>query len=149
MSLCARCGSVDFTYLLDICLSQCQDRQEALSQSQEYDGSLTNYGESEIKHHSDIFEIEKSSKGCDLCKAIFQTYKKTNVRDKEAARKLQIMLRASYGKIKVCYGAREGLLQLCRLDVYMDEDNGEYYPYDCVMEHIFLCSRRNFPKMPN
>ena len=127
MPLCATCDSVDILNLLDICLSQCQDKQEALSEGETYGNRLKNYEGSEVKHHGDIFEIEKSSKDCDLCEIIFQAFKRTNVQDVEVARGLQIMFRASCNKIEVCYNtdAREGLIKLCGLDVYMDEPDGE------------------------
>jgi len=119
---------MDVLKLLLICLSQCRDKQEALSDGETYDTRLNNYKGSEIKHHGDIFEIEKSSKNCDLCEVIFQAFKRTNVQDVEVARGLQIIFRASCSKIEVCYntGAKEGLAKLCGLDVYMDEPEGEY-----------------------
>jgi hypothetical protein len=130
MPLCATCDSVDVLNLLLICLSQCQDKQKALSDGETYDNRLNNHEGSEVKHHSDIFEIEKSSKDCDLCEVIFQAFKRTEVQDGEVARGLQIIFRASCSKIDVCYNtdAREGLIKLCGLNVYMDEPNGEYYP---------------------
>jgi hypothetical protein len=79
MPLCATCDSVDVLNLLLICLSQCQDKQKALSDGETYDNRLNNYEGSEVKHHSDIFEIEKSSKDCDLCEVIFQAFKRTEV----------------------------------------------------------------------
>lgn len=129
MPLCATCDSVDVLHLLFICLSQCRDKQEALSDRETHDNRLNNYEGSEVKHHGDIFEIEKSSKGCDLCKIIFQAFKRTNVQDVEVARGLQIIFRASCNKIEVCYDtdAKEGLIKLCGLDLYMDELDGEYY----------------------
>ena len=128
MPLCATCDSVDILNLLLICLSQCRDKQQALSDGETYDNR--NYEGSEVKHHGDIFEIEKSSKDCDLCDIIFQAFKRTNVQDVEVARGLQIMFRASCSKIEVCYNtdAKERLIKLCGLDVYMDEADGEYYP---------------------
>jgi hypothetical protein len=129
MPLCATCDSVDVLKLLLVCLSQCRDKQEALSDGETYDHRLNNYEGSEVKHHGDIFEVEKSSKDCDLCEVIFQAFKRTNVKDAEVARGLQIIFRASCGKIEVCYNtdAKEGLIKLCGLDVYMDEPDGEYY----------------------
>ena len=130
MPLCATCDSVDILNLLLICLSQCRDKQEALSNGETYDNRPNNYEGSEVKHHGDIFEIEKSSKDCDLCEIIFQAFKRTNVQDVEVARGLQIMFRASCSKIEVCYNAdaKGELIKLCGLDVYMDGPDGEYYP---------------------
>lgn len=127
MPLCPTCDSLDVLKLIHVCLSQCRDKQEALSDGETYDNKLNNYVGSEIKHHSDIFEVEKSSKDCDLCKVIFQAFKRTNVQDEEVARGLQIILRASRNKIGVCYDTDKGGLKLCGLDVYMDAPNGEYY----------------------
>jgi hypothetical protein len=121
---------VDILNLLLICLSQCRDKQEALSDGETYDNRLNNCEGSEVKHHGDIFEVEKSSKDCYLCEIIFQAFKRTNVQDVEVARGLQIMFRASCSKIEVCYNvdAKGGLIKLCGLDVYMDGSDGEYYP---------------------
>ena len=129
MPLCATCDSVDVLKLLLICMSQCRDKQKALSEGETYDNRPNNYEGSEVKHHGDIFEVEKSSKDCDLCEVIFQAFKRTNVQDAEVARGLQIIFRASCNKIEVCYNtnAKEGLIKLCGLDVYMDEPDGEYY----------------------
>ena len=129
MPLCATCDSVDILKLLLICISQCRDKQKALSDGETYDTRPKNYEGSEVKHHGDIFEVEKSSKDCDLCEVIFQAFKRTNVQDAEVARGLQIIFRASCNKIEVCYNtdAKEGLIKLCGLDVYMDEPDGEYY----------------------
>jgi hypothetical protein len=143
---------VDLRNLLLICLSQCRDKQEALSNGETYDNRHSNYEGSEVKHHGDIFEIEKSSKDCRLCEVIFQAFTRTNIQDAEVARGLQIIFRASCSKIEVCYNtdAKGGLVKLCGLDVYMDEPDGEYYPpNNCVMELIFLCSRRTFRSMSN
>jgi hypothetical protein len=130
MPLCATCHSVDILDLLRICLSQCRDKQEALSHGEIYDKRLHDYKGSEVKHHGDIFEVEKSSEDCDLCKIISQAFERTNVQDVEVARGLQIIFRAIGGKIEVCYNAdaKEGLIKLCGLDTYMDGPNGEYYP---------------------
>ena len=129
MPLCATCKSVDFVNLSHICLLQCRDKQTALAEGEIYDARLTNYEGSVVKHHADIFDIQKSSKDCDLCEVIFQAFKRTNIQDVEDARGLQIIFRASRYKIEVCYNtdAKEGLIKLCGLDVYMDEPDGEYY----------------------
>jgi hypothetical protein len=129
MPLCATCKSVDFVKLLLICLLQCQDKQTALSEGEPYDTRLTNYEGSEVKHHADIFDIEKSSKDCDLCEVIFQAFKRTNIQDVEVARGLQIIFRASYREIEVCYDidAKGRLVKLCGLHMYMDASDGEYY----------------------
>jgi hypothetical protein len=130
MPLCAICYSVDILNLLHICLSQCRDKQEALSNGETYNNRVNNYEGSEVKLHDDIFEIEKSSKDCDVCEIIFQAFKRTNIQDVEVARGLQIMLRASCGKIEVHYNAntKGRLSKLCSLDVYMDGPTGKYYP---------------------
>lgn len=128
MPLCATCRGVDVLNLLLICLLQCRDKQEALSNRETYDNELKSYEGSEVKHHGDIFEIEKSSTDCDLCEVILQAFKRTNVQDVEIARGLQIIFRASHNKIEVCYQTdKEGSIKLCGLDVYMDEPDGEYY----------------------
>jgi hypothetical protein len=129
MPLCATCKSVDFVNLRLICLLQCRDKQTALAEGEIYDTRLTNYEGSVVKHHADIFDIQKSSKDCDLCEVIFQAFKRTNIQDVEVARGLQITFRASYSKIEVCYDtdAKEGLIKLFGLDMYMDETDGEYY----------------------
>lgn len=129
MPFCATCHSVDILDLLRICLSQCRDKQEALSRGEICDDRLHDYERSEVKHHSDIFEVQKSSKDCDLCKMISQAFKRTNVQDVEVARGLQIMFRAIGSKIEVCYNldAKDRLIKLCGLDVYMDGPDGEYY----------------------
>jgi hypothetical protein len=139
MALCAKCDGADIRNLLLICLLQCQEEQEALSDGETYDSRRNNYEGSETEHHSDIFEIEKSSKHCDLCEIIFHAFKRTNVQDVEVARGLQIMFRASGSKIEVCYNADDkgGLIKLCGLDVYMDEPDGEYHPDNCIIELIF------------
>lgn len=128
MPLCATCQSVDFRNLILICLSQCRDKQEALSDGEIYDNQLQNYEGSEVKHHSDIFGVEKSSKDCDLCSVIFQTFKSTSIQDVEVARGLQIIIRAFRNKIEVCYNTypKKALVKLCGLDVYMDEPDGKY-----------------------
>jgi len=127
MTLCATCDSVDFLSLLNICLSQCRDKQQALSDGDTYDNRFSNYEGSEAKHHGDIFEVKKSSKDCGLCDIIYQAFKRTNVQDEDVARGLQIMFRASGSKIQACYdtGPKKGLIKLCGLDVYMDEADVE------------------------
>lgn len=122
MTLCATCKGVDFPTLLVACVEQCKDRQEA---DGEDDYEIPPPPPSH-KHHDDIFEIEKSSRDCDLCKIIFQAFKKRNVADVEEARGLPIVVRAWGNKVEVCYDAEEGLIKLCGLDWYMSEDDGEY-----------------------
>jgi hypothetical protein len=130
MPLCATCHSVDILNLLRICLSQCRDKQEALSHGETYDKRLHDYEGSEVKHNGDIFEVEKSSEDCDLCKIISQAFKRTNVQDIEVARGLQIMFRAIGSKTEVCYNAdaKGRLIKLCGHGAYMDGPNSEYYP---------------------
>jgi len=132
MPLCATCKSVDFVNLRLTCLLQCQDKQTALAEGETYDTRLTNYEGSVVKHHADIFDIEKSSKDCDLCEVIFQAIKRTNIQDVEVARGLQIIFRASYREIEVCYDidAKGRLVKLCGLHMYMDASDGEYTSYN-------------------
>ena len=125
MVLCAICESIPFRALLLACLQQCRDRQEAVSRSEEYDTSFQPDNPSNIKHHDDIFEVERSSGNCDLCKVIFQAFKKRNVVDVEMARGLPIVFRPFNNKIEVCYETEKELINLCGLDVYMNQDNGE------------------------
>jgi hypothetical protein len=129
MPLCATYKGVDFVNLRLICLLQCRDKQTALAEGEIFDTRLTNYEGSVVKHHADIFDIEKSSKDCDLCEVIFQAFKRTNIQDVEVARWLQIIFRASYSKIEVCYDtdAKGRFIKLCGLYMYMDASDGEYY----------------------
>jgi hypothetical protein len=129
MPLCATCKGVNFVNLRLICLLQCRDKQTALAEGEIFDTRLTNYEGSVVKHHADIFDIEKSSKDCDLCEVIFQAFKRTNIQDVEVARWLQIIFRASYSKIEVCYDtdAKGRFIKLCGLHMYMDASDGEYY----------------------
>ncbi|THV48857.1 hypothetical protein BGAL_0224g00190 [Botrytis galanthina] len=126
MPLCTTCDSVDVFNLLLICLSQCRDKQEALYNNEPYDTKENScYERSKVKHHHDIFEIEKSSKNCNLCEVIFKAFKRTNIQDVEVARGLQIIFRVSCTRIEVCYDTKEGLVKLCGLDIYMDESDVE------------------------
>jgi tRNA U54 and U55 pseudouridine synthase Pus10 len=141
MPLCATCLSVDIIHLLDICLRQCRDQQVALSQRDSRDDALPDYEGSEVKHHSDIFEIEKSSEDCDLCKIIFQAFKKIPVKDVEAARDRQIVYRAVGSRIEVWIrkDTKELVRSICTLGVYMDELDGEYNLLNsCGGTHHFL-----------
>lgn len=128
MPLCAMCHSANILGLLNICLAQCRDRQAALSDIEIYDNGPKYYEGSEVNHHSDIFEIEKSRKDCALCEVIFQASRRTNIQDAEAARGLQIVFRVARNKIEVCYNAdaQGGLIKLCGLDVYMYKPDGKY-----------------------
>ena len=99
MSLCATCRSVDFRTLLIACLQQCRNRQEANGEG--YGALLPSDNSPMFQHHDDIFEIEKSSGHCDLCKVIFQAFEKRNVADAEEARGLLIAFRALNNKIEV------------------------------------------------
>jgi hypothetical protein len=125
MTLCATCKSVDFGTLLTACLQQCRDRQEA--NGEDYDAPLPSDNASRVKHHDDIFEIEKLSGDCNLCNVIFQAFEKRKVADPEEARGLPIVFRAFGNKIEVCYDTEEGLIKLCGLDVYMNEADGKCY----------------------
>ena len=127
MTLCATCKNVDFRILLTACLQQCRDRQEANGEG--YGAPLQSDNSSRFKHHDDIFEIQKSSGDCNLCKVIFQAFKKRKVGHVEEARGLPIVFRAFDNKVEVCYDTDEGLIKLCGLDVCMNEADGEYYFY--------------------
>lgn len=127
MPFCAACSRVDFLNLFNISISQYRDKQEALSHNEDYALSR-NYKGSEVRHQSDIFEVEKSSKDCRLCEVIFQAFKRANVRDVEVARGLEIIFRALHNKIEVCVDTKESQIEkFCGLDVYMDEPDGEYH----------------------
>ncbi len=95
MPLRATCNSVDLLNLLSICLSQCRDKQEALSEGEIYDERLNSYEESEV-NHGDIFEIEKSCKDSILCEVISQAFERAKVRDAEVARGCRLSYRAKY-----------------------------------------------------
>jgi len=123
MNLCATCNSVDFRTLLITCLQQCRERQGANSEG--YDAPRQSDNSSRLKHHDDIFEIQKSSGDCNLCKVIFQAFEKRKVADVEEARGLPIVFRTFGNKIEVCYDTEEGLIKLCGLDVYMNGVDGE------------------------
>ena len=120
MALCTTCKGVDFHALLVACLEQCIDRQEADGEDC-YEAPPPSH-----KHHDDIFEFKRSSRNCHLCKVIFQAFEKRNVPDVEEARGLPIVIRAWGNKVQVCYDAKEGLIELCGLDWYMSEVDGEY-----------------------
>ncbi len=125
MTLCATCKGIDFRPLLITCLQQCRDRQEA--NGEDYDAPLPSDNSPRVKHYGDIFEIEKSSGDCDLCKVIFQAFEKRKVADTEEVRGLPIIFRTFGNKIEVCYNTEEGLIKLCGLNVYMNEADGECY----------------------
>jgi hypothetical protein len=127
MTLCATCKSINLRPLLIACFQQCRDRQEA--NSKDYDAPLPSDNSSKIKHYGDIFEIEKSSGDCDLCKVIFHAFEKRKVDDVEDARGLPIVFRAFGNKIEVCYDTEEGLIKLCGLDVYMNQADGQFFLY--------------------
>lgn len=123
MTLCATCKSVDFPTLLNACLQQCRDRQDANGDD---DPLLPSDNAFRVKHQDDIFEIEKSSGDCNLCTVIFQAFENRKFADPEEARGLPIVFRAFGNKIEVCYDTEEGLIKLCGLDVYMNENDGKY-----------------------
>ena len=117
-----------------------RDKQQAISDGEDYEDRLQNYNGSEVEHHDDIFEVEKSSRDCDLCDLIFQAFKRNKARNIEVARGLQITLRAFRGQIEVCCEMDNtgGLTKLCGLDMYMDEVDGEYLftPNNCSGTHL-------------
>jgi hypothetical protein len=123
MNLCSTCNSVDFRTLLITCLQQCRERQGANSEG--YGAPRQSDNSSRLKHHDDIFEIQKSSGDCNLCKVIFQAFEERKVADVEEARGLPIVFRTFGNKIEVCYDTEEGLIKLCGLDVYMNGVDGE------------------------
>ncbi|KAF2468783.1 HET-domain-containing protein [Lindgomyces ingoldianus] len=125
MTLCTTCKSLDFRTLLLTCLQQARERQEARDIGYD-DAPLASDLLAPLRHHCDIFEVGKSSSTCKLCKIIFQAFEKRQVADVEDARGLQIVFRTFSNRIQVCYETEE-LIQLCRLDVYMNEDDVEQY----------------------
>ena len=80
-----------------------------------------------LKHHGDIFEIEKSSRDCSLCRIIFQAFEDRKVEDPELAKGLPIVFRALCNRIDVCYGVEKDPIKLCGLDIYMDNAEGQYF----------------------
>lgn len=120
MALCATCERLDFRTLISACLKQCRNRQAS---AENYDAQLAS---SRVNHHLDIFEIKKSGWHCDLCKVIFKAFQEREVADPEEARGLPIIFRAFSNKIEVCYDAKEGLINLCCLDIYMDKADGDF-----------------------
>jgi hypothetical protein len=136
MALYATCKSVDFCTLLIACLQQCQDRQEAIGED---NPPLPSDNSSTVKHHDDIFEVERSSRDCSLYKVIFQAFEKRNVADTEEARCLPIVFRAFANRIDVYYDAEEGLIKLYGLDMYMNEANGKHLlPYKISRPRLIL-----------
>lgn len=123
MALCAVCRAINFGSLLDACLEQYQDRQEAYFG--DGDGTIPPARwPSWIKQHEDIFELEKCVQVCDLCKVIFQALTPERVAHQEDARGLPIVFRPERNKIEVYYSSEEGLINLCGLDMYMEDDDG-------------------------
>jgi hypothetical protein len=123
MAFCDACKSIDFRRLLIACLAQCRDRQAA---DDETDLPAFLPDESHIDwHHRDIFEVEYCAPACDLCNIIFQCFEKRPPRIMEDAKDLPLAFRPYQNKIEICYNTAEGLITLCRLDVYMDRAAGE------------------------
>ena len=122
--LCEVCKSVDFDSLLIACLQQCQQRQDAYYG--DGDGTLTQPDDSFwFKQHDDIFEVQKWSRDCRLCRLIFQAFEQRQVTDTEVARGLPIVFRPLLNNTMVCYNSEEGLIKICLLDMYMKETHGE------------------------
>ncbi|KAI9780657.1 MAG: hypothetical protein M1839_006598 [Geoglossum umbratile] len=120
------CKRIDFGAFLIACLQQCRDRQEANNQG--YDAPLTSDCSDRVKCHNDIFEIEKSSRDCNICRVLFQAFEKRKVADVEDARDLPIVFRVFGNKIEACFDIEERLIRLCRLDMYMNEaDVNEFF----------------------
>lgn len=128
MNLCEACESVDFRSLLIACVQQCQHRQEAYYDDGD-DGLPASDDLSWQKHRDDIFEVEISAQDCALCKAIFQAFEERNVVDPELARGIPLIFRPYENKVDVCYNSDEGLIKLCRFDIYMNEAIGDYSLY--------------------
>ncbi|KAK0701291.1 hypothetical protein B0H67DRAFT_97924 [Lasiosphaeris hirsuta] len=122
MVLCAVCRAIDFGSLLDACLEQYQNRREAYFSDRDSTLPPPDIA-SWIKQHGDIFELEKCFQWCDLCRVIFQAFEREMVVEKEDARGLPIVFRPARNKIEVCYKSEEGLINLCRLDAYMEDDD--------------------------
>lgn len=81
-----------------------------------------------IKHHSDIFEVGNCAPECDLCQVIFQAFEQREVEHPEDAKGLPIVLRPFQNKIQVCYTSGETSIELCSLDLYMDDAIGMHAP---------------------
>jgi hypothetical protein len=120
---------VDYRALLITSLQQCRDRQEATKNGERDE---TQKSSKKCKHHDDIFEIQKSARDCTICKAIFEAFEKRNITNREEARGLPIIFRASGNGIVVCYDTTEGLIRLCGFEVYMNEPDGKYYNFQCL-----------------
>ena len=129
MNLCKACESVDFHSLLIAILQQCQHRQDAYYS----DGDGTPPASDDLslqKHRDDIFDVEAWAQDCALCKVIFEAFEKRNVVDPELARDLPLVFRPDSNRLEVCYNSEQGLIKLCRLDVYMNEAIGGYSLYN-------------------
>jgi hypothetical protein len=133
MPLCTVCQSVDFRALFNATLQGCFDRQESTRNGEKHDGiSFSSDGLCAFRHHDDIFNVEQSSANCGLCQIIFGAFQKRlreqNAADVEEARGLKLLLCASSTGVGVFYDTWEGMIELCRLDFYMHENDGMFYP---------------------
>lgn len=130
MVLCLVCKRIDFRPLLIACLHQCLERQESYYGNG--DGTLSQPNSSLwVKQHDDIFELEKLASGCDLCKIIFQAFRKRKVANPEVARGLPIGFRPFRNKIEVSYNVGGKMIELCGLDLYMSTTDGKYLFVEC------------------
>ena len=125
MGLCTACSNVDYRALLITSLQKCRDRQEATKNGKPYE---TGRG-LECKHHDDIFDVQRSARGCTLCKAIFEAFGERDIANQEEAKSLPIVFCASENGIQVCYDTAEGLINLCRFEAYMNEPDGKRYNF--------------------
>ncbi|KAK3299641.1 heterokaryon incompatibility protein-domain-containing protein [Chaetomium fimeti] len=126
MALCEICKRVDFRSLLVACIQQWQagraEAEDMTDNGDGYDVPSTLSGSSCInKHHSDVFEVGKCAPECHLCQIIFQAFERRGVKDPEDARGLPIILRAFNNKIQVCFSSGEEPIELCTLDLCVDD----------------------------
>lgn len=123
MVLCDACTAIDFRQLLSACLVQCRDRQAAGGKT---GVSACSPGESNIDwHHGDICEVGSCAPACDLCNDIFQWFERNCPCMKEDTRGVPLAFRPYENKIELCYNTGQGLIAICRLDIYMDTATGE------------------------
>ena len=136
MGLCTACKNVEYRALLITSLQQCRDRQEATKNGQLDESERSS---EKCKHHDDIFEIQKSARDCTLCKTIFEAFEKRNVANREEAKGLPIVFRASGNGIDVCYDTAEGLIRLCSFEVYMNKPDSKYRTFQFLVSEADVC----------
>lgn len=78
-------------------------------------------------HHGDILQLREcvGDSGCDICALIFQEFERIRVGDLEYVRGLPIVFRSFNNMIQVCYDWGTDLIELCCLNVYMNEAHGK------------------------